>query len=485
MRFGQKIFLVSFALIIIAINGIGIIMINQSYKENVQREIEKSVIQINSIMTEINAGMNTLAYIGSSYWKNNVKIKLYDQAKMIYTNFKDEYPEIEDKLLTQEDKKTLDELIEEMAIEKDGAAQEKGKTNAAYLINVGGGSTKSEENNIKVYIEDDKLFTKLRRNTKVIITLADISKVNDMKEEQIDYFVALSLGSSFVIALILSSSVSFLTRKIKLLNKMVKEVEQGNYEAKVKKLGNDEIGNVGKSFNNMTQAIQKNIEEIQTVSENRKQFIGNLTHEIRTPLTSIIGYSSLVKSGKVTKQEDVIEYCHKIHEEGRYIEKISQKLMDLLLVENGNIEVEEMNLSEEVYKITNELQETFPDVTYQIEIVDSVFVKADKVLLKSLIFNLVKNAIGAYKENAIVRIEVNRNKELKVVDYGKGIPDSEIEKIKEPFYTLSQDRNRSFSGMGLGLPLCMKIVEVLKGTLEIESRENKGTSITVKLGDRK
>ena len=94
--------------------------------------------------------------------------------------------------------------------------------------------------------------------------------------------------------------VVVLIRKIKILNQTVKEVEKGNYTAKVKKLGNDEIGNVGKSFNKMTDALQKNISEIERVSENRKKFIGNLTHEIRTPLTSIVGYSSLIKNRKVT-----------------------------------------------------------------------------------------------------------------------------------------------------------------------------------------
>ena len=97
----------------------------------------------------------------------------------------------------------------------------------------------------------------------------------------------------------------------------------------------------------------------------------------------------------------------------------------------------------------------------------------------------MKNAIKSYneKEKAIVKITLNEKKEIEVIDYGKGIPKNELEKVKEPFYTLSKDRNRTFSGMGLGLPLCIKIVEVQKGKLEIESKENEGTKITIKLGD--
>ena len=70
-----------------------------------------------------------------------------------------------------------------------------------------------------------------------------------------------------------------------------------------------------------------------------------------------------------------------------------------------------------------------------------------------------------------------------MIDYGKGIKQDDLEKIKEPFYTLSKDRNRKFSGMGLGLPLCIQIVEMQEGILEIESKENEGTKIIIKLGD--
>lgn len=473
MKFGQKIFLMSFVLIIIAINGIGIIMINHTYQANIEKEIDKNMVQINSIMTEIESGdgLNNISSIASVYLTNNVNMKLYYQGKMIYTNLKEEYPEIEDKLLVEEDKRIVNkELISGWLVEE---------RHNVDLIDI----EKSKQSNIMVYIEEDKIFMKMKKDDKVIITLSDISEVNNMKDEQVEYFVKLSLGSSFIIALVLSVSVGFLTRKIKILDKTVKEVENGNYNAKVQKLGNDEIGNVGNSFNRMTQAIQQNIKQIQEVSENRKKFIGNLTHEIRTPLTSIIGYSSLVKNERVKEKKVVLEYCDKIYEEGKYIEKISQKLMDLLLLENGNIEIEEVNLSEQLWEIVKELQNLFTDVKYEIKIEENVFVKADRVLVKSLIFNLVKNAISAYEKDAIVRIELQKNKEIHIIDYGKGIPPDELDKIKEPFYTLSKDRNRTFSGMGLGLSLCIKIVEVLKGKLDIESKENEGTKIIVKLGD--
>ena len=125
----------------------------------------------------------------------------------------------------------------------------------------------------------------------------------------------------------------------------------------------------------------------------------------------------------------------------------------------------------------------FPDVRYEIQIEENVLGKIDKVLLKSLMYNLVKNAINSYEKAKVVKVELSKDKQIKVIDYGKGIPKKELEKIKEPFYTLRKDRNRKLGGMGLGLPLCIRIVEKLKGSLEIQSKENEGTKIIVKLGE--
>lgn len=465
MGFGQKIFLMSFTLIIIAINLIGINMINYTYQSGIEKEIDKNMIQINNIMNEFENGINNeLSQIGNIYLKNNVRIELYSEGERVYTNFKQDYSNIlEEKLFEEDDKMTSEELYEKY---KFGTRQDL-----------------EAEKKITTYIEENKLFMKIRKYKNVVVILSDISKINNMKKEQIEYFVSLSLICSLAIAFILSISVSFLTRKIKRLNKTVKEVEKGNYEVQVKNLGNDEIGNVAKSFNQMTKALQKNISEIERVSENRKIFIGDLTHEIRTPLTSIIGYSSLIKNKKVTNEDIILEYTKRIYDEGKYIEEISQKLMDLMVLENGSIKQDKINLSEELNKIIEDIKATFPYAILQKEIRENVYVNFDKTLLKTVIINLVKNAINAYESNPIVRIELSKEKTIKVIDYGKGIKKEELEKIKEPFYTLSKDRNRKLSGMGLGLPMCIQIVEKQNGKLEIESKENEGTKIIIKLGE--
>lgn len=92
MQFGQKIFLMSFVLIIIAINAMGISMINHNYESNIEKEIDKNMLQINNIMAEVENGIDNLSHIGNIYLNNQVHMEYYQEGKKVYTNFKIEYP---------------------------------------------------------------------------------------------------------------------------------------------------------------------------------------------------------------------------------------------------------------------------------------------------------------------------------------------------------------------------------------------------------
>ena len=470
MKFSQKIFLISFILIIIVVNIIGIVMINHTYKLNIDKEIEKSIFQTNNIMHELTVYSSyDLSTVASNYLKNGINVDVYINGQRAYTNFKIEDSQIAERLLTDEDKIKDEELL-------DNVSEIEIKENHVNMQ-----STINQSSNIEYmdsYIINDKIFMKLKRNDYIVITLSNISEANNMKQEQISFFIELSVISSLIIALFLSITVNFLTRKIKKLDKAVNKVKQGNFNIKLTNLGNDEIGNFGKSFNEMTIAIQDNVNKIQEVSENRKQFIGDLTHEIRTPLTSIIGYSSLINNDKVTDNNTIKQYSSKIYEEGKYIQQMSEKLMQMLLVENGSIDKKIINISEEIKIIVEELKNLFNKAIFNIQIEENVYKEVDKVLLKSLIYNLVKNAISSY--NTIPKVDIYLSKkELTIIDYGKGIPEDKIEKIKEPFYTLNTDRNRKISGMGLGLTLCLRIASVHNWKLNIKSEIGKGTKITI------
>lgn len=441
MKFSQKIFLMSFILITITISIIGILTINKNYKTSVDAQIDKGIVQINSIMGNINFyDLNNISVLAGQYLKDNTYIEVYMNGEMTYSNFLENYAHIKEKF-------------------------------------------QSEDNKIETYMENNILFMQFTQQDCKVITATNISDIEKIKNEQIEFYTKISIGCSFVISFILYVCVNLITRKIKILDIAAKQISKGNYKIDVKKLGKDEIGNLGQTFNSMAISIDKNINTINRISENRKNFISNITHEIRTPLTSIIGYSSLIKNKKVTDLDIINNYAIKINDEGIYIKEMTEKLMDLILLENTQIKLENINLSKEVTKIVKDIQETFKDVDIRADISENVWEKSDPVLLKSLILNLIKNSIEAYEKEPLVKVVLQKNGIIKVIDHGKGIPKDEIEKIKDPFYTLNKNRNREVSGMGLGLSLCTKIVEVHKGTLKIESELGKGTQIIIKLNE--
>lgn len=441
MKFGYKIFLMSFTLVIIAINTTGIILINNSFKANIENEIDKNMIEINNIASSIYINAEDFPYTANTYRLNKVHTKIYLGDNVIYTNFNEENIELENKL-----KKDLSDKV-------------------------------------NFYIEDGKLYMALEKHFYTIFTISDIKDVYEAKDNQISYFIKISLISSLFVALILSILVSLITRKIKKLKKSVEEIEKGNYEVKIPKLGNDEIGNFATSFQNMTISINNKIKEIERISENRKIFIGNLTHEIRTPLTSIIGYSSLIKNGKVDNVEIIKSYSNKIYEEGKYIEDLRDKLMHLLTLEKDKILTKKQNISFCINKYLEDIERLYPEVVLKKVMEANIIKEIEETLFKSLFYNLMKNAINA-SPKPIIKVTLTKE-EIRIEDNGKGIPKSEIERIKEPFYTINKDRNRKTSGMGLGLPLCLQIVNIHHWNLKIKSKENKGTTIIIEMRNNK
>ena len=435
MNFGSKMFLISFLMIIIVVNGIGIILINNSFEANIKQEIEKNISSMNAIANASYYYSGELIYIINSYQKSGLNIKIYRDDDILYNDFKENIDELELSLIHHNNE----------------------------LVNV--------------YIKDEKMYLSMGKENYQIIVSHTLENVYHNRDNQIKYFIKISLLTSLGASLILSLLVYLTTKKLKKLRKVTEEIEKGALDVEIPNLGTDEIGSYAISFRNMKTAIQNNIKEIEQISENRKLFIGNLTHELRTPLTSIIGYSSLIKNGKIKNMERIKEYSERIYQEGKYIEDMRDKLMELILLDNKKIEKEKTNLSNILKEYIKELKEIYPRVVFKINLEANIYKDINQTLFKSLIFNLIKNGIEASKEPVIEIILTPDN--ILIKDNGIGIKKEEIEKIKEPFYTLKTDRNRATSGLGLGLTLCIKITLVHNWKLDITS--SMGTTVKIEM----
>lgn len=424
-------------MIIIVVNGIGIILINNSFETNIEQEIEKNIVSMNVIMNASYYYTGELTYMIRSYQSSGDHTKIYRDEDIFYNDFSEDLAKIE-----------------------------------ANLIN-------DNSELVNVYINNKEMYLGMQKDNYKIIISSRIDDIYNNRDKQIEYFIKISLLTSLGASLILSILVILTTRKLKKLKKVTEEIEKGSLDIDIPDLGNDEIGSYAISFRSMKTSIQNNMKEIERISENRKIFIGNLTHELRTPLTSIIGYSSLIKNGKVKNMESIKEYNERIYKEGKYIEDMRDKLMELILLDNNKIEKEKSNLASLIKEYINELKQIYPKVVFKINLEEIVYKDINQTLFKSLVFNLIKNGIEASKEPVIEIVLTNNN--ILIKDNGIGIKKEEIEKIKEPFYTLKSDRNRASSGLGLGLTLCMKIIEVHNWKLDITS--SVGTTVKIEMSD--
>jgi len=246
----------------------------------------------------------------------------------------------------------------------------------------------------------------------------------------------------------------------------------------------------------LIQTIQKQHEDIVRNAKLRQEFTANVTHELKTPLTSISGYSELIENRMAT-EEDMVRFAGEIH-------KNANRLLRLI---NDIIQLSELdsNVREMVYEDVNlyELAETCIEMLqmnagkHGIELFmddnnggdgegegrKSCSVKANKQMIEEVLYNLCDNAIRYNNEGGYVRVGVhpeNGEVVLTVADSGIGIPKEHQERIFERFYRVDKSRSKSTGGTGLGLAIVKHIVAQHDAVMELESDLGKGTKITIR-----
>lgn len=288
-------------------------------------------------------------------------------------------------------------------------------------------------------------------------------------------FVAICLGTFILSAVIIMLCTFRALQPLKTLQKSAAAIANGIYDQRIGIHGRDEIAELGKSFNKMADAVQQNIEKITATAEERKLLLGALTHELKTPMTAIIGYSEYLQKSRLTvaQREEAIDF---IHLESQRLERLTQKMMRLITLTDGEsvqlsiVPVKQLfTMIERTVLVT--AKERGVNVTMDFE---SVYYNMDVDLIASVIINLFDNACAADAKN----VHINATQAgVTVSDDGCGIPSKALELITQPFYRIDKARSRKHGNAGLGLALVQRIAELHHAGLIIESEENKGTRI--------
>lgn len=475
MKLWQKICIYFSTLFIVVFLAAGILLIENNTRSNLDKTIHKAAMEQQSIVrgihwyTRINEARSISSsekerylymseYLASRIDSQGAYIELLNnEQNVIYSNV------------------CMDHLPEErFEIEKAASIP-------YYVI-------RENNNHISLSVVSTMINPNNSETEKAKFTVSYITDISDIyqnKEEQYSFFIKIFLLVIFIMVAgiyILSKNI---TKSVRRLTDSVIKMSEGSLTERVVINSKDEIGTLSVHYNRMADTIEEKIVELQDKTKAQERFIDNFTHELKTPLTAIVGYSDFLRSTRC-KEDEYQELAQRIFSEGKRIEKLSSMMMDLVFLEHHQFKLTELEMKGILWKVGDIMSPSLEQKKIQL-IIDcrekDFIIHAEQNLIFNLFCNLIDNAIKASKPDSIIRVRVSEQEELivvEIIDEGKGIPQEEVAKVFENFYMADKVRNKENNGIGLGLNICMEIAKVHNAKLELESEEGVGTTVRIK-----
>lgn len=320
-----------------------------------------------------------------------------------------------------------------------------------------------------------------------VLYLETMKDVTDVFEERTLGFAVyrrVTLLMLVTCAIVMSFISSWLTKPIRLLTAATRKMAEGEYSARAERISDDELGQLTLDYNKMANALEENIHKLEEEIRAREDFIAAFAHELKTPLTAIIGYADLLRSRKLDADKQFLS-ANYIYTEGRRLETMSFRLLDIIVTKRTDIRPEKISV-EQFFQYVKDMFEGNVDMELAVSC-EPGWVCAESSLIKTVLLNLVDNACKASSRGGRVEIlgaKQENGYEFTVRDYGVGIPPEEQKKITEAFYMVDKSRSRSKNGAGLGLALCTEILRIHNSSLNIVSTPGEGTSMSFVLPER-
>ena len=239
-------------------------------------------------------------------------------------------------------------------------------------------------------------------------------------------------------------------------------------------------------------ALIQDITEHVKLDNMRKEFVADVSHELKTPITSIMGYSDTLLEGEYDSETQV-KFLKVISSEARRMARLVTDLLTLSKYDNKKVisEVTSFDLGELVKKCQEKLKFEIEKKKHNVECFVTASVPpviADKYGIERVVLNILSNAIKYTKENGTIKVYVGfvyNDAYIKVIDNGIGIPEEDLSRIFERFYRVDKARSREMGGTGLGLSIAKEILDKNKGSIYIKSKVGKGTEVVIRIPTKK
>lgn len=330
----------------------------------------------------------------------------------------------------------------------------------------------------------------------VILESETFDSVTDMvKGSYILRFTTTGLGAGLFLALAAGlTAFGLLTRRLRLLSRIMTSYGDGDSDSPqrypVSKHSSDEIDRLGLNFNQMADRIDQQVEALVQTDAKRREMVANVSHDLRTPLTSLHGYleTLLLKDASLSPQERR-EYLEIATAQSARLNQLIGELFELAKLDSSEtvLNVEPFSLAELVHDIIHKfkLEAEKRDIIIQSDFGTNLpFAYGDIGLIQRVLDNLIENALRYTPTGGRITLSLSGESDnimVKVADTGQGIPEDELSHIFDRFYRLEKTRTASAKNAGLGLAIAKRIIDLHGGNIQAASKPNQGTTFSFAL----
>ncbi len=293
---------------------------------------------------------------------------------------------------------------------------------------------------------------------------------------------------SFLLSFILSFILVYLStfnmvKPLRQMSQAAKQYANGDFSQRinVRSRSRTEIDELADSFNSMAK-------DLADLESSRRSFVSNVSHELKTPMTSISGFIDGILDGTIPKDEQGI-YLKIVSDEVKRLSRLVTGMLNLSKIEAGKLDIKPVNfdISEMLFRTLLNFEQKIDEKNIEIkglDVIDKNEVFADKDMINQVVYNLIDNAVKFTPAGGYIEVSSKRDAEkiiIKIRNSGKGIPPDEIEKVFERFYKQDKSRSYDVKGAGLGLYLCKTIVELHGGHIAARSEVGEYTEFIFSL----
>jgi signal transduction histidine kinase len=374
-------------------------------------------------------------------------------------------------------------VVETYNINMNGCALKSGNSKVKELMY---NFVQSEET-LKSYrfVNDDKHISALMYGVKVgnsdvfiYSNLEDISDFTLLIKRQLMYVCVVGIFIAIIMSIFLSNKI---TEPITRITKKAKKMGTGDTDVSFEESGIKEIDELSET---LTQAQ----EEMVKTDELRRDLMANVSHDLKTPLTMIKAYAEMIRDISYKDSEKMNEHLGIIVDETDRLTVLVNDILDLSRMQSNadTLSIEKFDLAEDIKTIVNRYQIIKETEKYiiNVEMPDSIMIKADKKKLNQVIYNLINNAINYTGDDKTVTVRVTKHKKyflVEIIDTGKGIKESEIPYIWNKYYKNDKNHQRNVVSTGLGLSIVKEILELHDYEYGVKSVLKKGSTFYFKI----